>query len=274
MYNTYTGLLKMYNTFKESGETITIIYTDIKNKQELFDKYKIDNVAGNGDDFNRAVNLLEWVSNNIYHNGYYDNHIKENAAALLDYAFNNGEDCGINCKALSVILSQCLNSLGIKSRIVYLFPCSPYDTDNHVVCEVFIASMNKWIMLDPTFCLYFKDTADNPLGIYEIRTLLSEQCDLYYFDNAHYNNNGFDIKETIAYYAKNLFFIQIPEHQGEFIGSNRAISIVPFGYDLSKRVVQNAKYCVKILSNVQWALDILEERIREDIVYKDIDFLK
>ena len=66
----------------------------------------------------------------------------------------------------------------IPARRVWIMPCSPYDTDNHVVTEIYDNSLRKWIMLDVTSGGYFTDAAGVPLSVVEIRGKfsLNEVC--------------------------------------------------------------------------------------------------
>ncbi|MCL2573313.1 MAG: transglutaminase-like domain-containing protein [Defluviitaleaceae bacterium] len=172
MYDVYTGLLKMMDNFQDDEADITIKYALDDDYQELCETYKLKYITGNGDDFSKAINLLKWISANIYHIGNFKNHVKNTAMDLFNYSFDKGEENGINCLALSTALTECLLAIGIKARTVFIMPFSPYDFDNHVVCEAWVEKYGKWIMFDPTYNLYALHDGE-PLSILETRKLLA-----------------------------------------------------------------------------------------------------
>lgn len=54
-------------------------------------------------------------------------------------------------------------------------PCSPYDGDNHVVAQVFINELKKWVMLDPTYSAYLTNEQGEPLSLLELRDYFANQ---------------------------------------------------------------------------------------------------
>lgn len=115
--NVYCGLLKMFDDFSYSNYDVNFEYIhDHPKFTELKKKYPIEEVAGNGNDLSKAINLLSWLSKNVYHNGQYNNHIPNNSIDLLDYAYKGGKENGINCRSLSIILTECCLSNRIKSK--------------------------------------------------------------------------------------------------------------------------------------------------------------
>jgi hypothetical protein len=170
-YSIPRGILKVYSNFRETTENAKIkLRIDFSNENfsVLRTKYGLGAIAGTGDDLSKALNLLFWVCEHIRHFGSYDNHVPMNALDLLEYAYDQGEEQGINCLNLSYILTECLLSIGVPARTVGIMPFSPYDADNHVVTHAYIADLGKWVMLDPTWSSYFKDTDGNILDLFEI----------------------------------------------------------------------------------------------------------
>jgi hypothetical protein len=70
VYSLLVGALKVFNDFSWSTEKVefTYDYKAIRFK-ELMNKYKIHEVAGNGSELEKAINLLQWCSKNVLHNG-------------------------------------------------------------------------------------------------------------------------------------------------------------------------------------------------------------
>ncbi len=135
----------------------------------LKEKYNLEKTAGDGSEFERAVRLMNEFSPRLTHKSDYDNHIEMSALPLLEYSLDK-KSCGINCRAKAQILNEMCLSLGIYSRKVWIMPNSRYDSDCHVVNEVWDSSLNKWVMLDITNNEYWIDENGEPLSVLEIRT--------------------------------------------------------------------------------------------------------
>jgi len=240
-YDMYTGLLKAFPLPTAKNADMHFVY-DNDNPQfsQLRSKYPIETIAGDGGDFSKAVNLLCWISKHIYHKGDHDGAITHNALTLLDYAYDKGKPCGINCVALATILSECLLAVGLQARRVYLMPCSPYDGDNHAVTHVYVREMNKWVMLDPTFNAYLTNEQGERLSLLDLRNCLANQTPVFFNNEAKYNDDIWtaeSAKENIAYFAKNLFYFQTFEEStfgSDNAPENRIIVLSPQGYDPKK----------------------------------------
>ena len=243
MYEVYAGILKMNNEFKETNRQSNIIYEISENKNNLVESYKLFEVAGDGDDYSKIVNLLNWESKHILHNGDYDGHIRNTAFDLFKYSFDTAN--GINCRSLSLALLECLLGVKIKTRVIYMFPYSPYDFDNHVVCEAWVEELQKWIMIDPTYNAIVLNTFDEPLNIMEIRDALANMEKLHFAKGLNYNGNTVEEDEVFEYYAKDMFRFTIRDIQG-LDSQNRSdvhiLSIVPKGYDNHKSELLNIDY--------------------------------
>jgi hypothetical protein len=90
------------------------------------------------------------------------------ALSLLEYSLDNKGN-GINCRCKAQILNEMCLSLGIYTRKVWIMPNSMYDSDCHVVNEVWDTKLNKWVMLDITNNQYWVDENGTPLSVLEIR---------------------------------------------------------------------------------------------------------
>lgn len=135
---------------------------------QLRNAYGLEHIAKDGTEFEKSKRLMHEYASRLTHESYYDNHIPLNALDLLEYSLDNKKQ-GINCRAKAQILNEMCLSLGIYSRKVWIMPYSGYDTDCHVVNEIWDSSLNKWIMLDITNDEYWVDEHNTPLSILEIR---------------------------------------------------------------------------------------------------------
>ena len=168
VYLLEAGILRNHLEF-EAGEDLAFQY-DFTNAEypELILTYGIDKIAGEGSAFIRAWRLMNEYAPRLKHKGDYRNQAESSAMELLAYSLDN-EDNGINCRGKAQILNEMCLALGIYSRKVWIMPASVYDTECHVVNEVWDTELNKWVMLDITNNDYWVDETGTPLSILEIR---------------------------------------------------------------------------------------------------------
>lgn len=177
IYIMESGILKNSLEFAE-GENIKFQYVfDNSEYSQLLSDYNISEIAGEGTEFEKALNLMNEFAPRLHHESNYDNHIEMNAVSLLEYSLDN-KNQGINCRNKAQILNEMCLALGIYSRKVWIMPNSGYDNDCHVVNEVWDSSLNKWVMLDITNNQYWVDENGTPLSVIEIRQrgALQEFC--------------------------------------------------------------------------------------------------
>jgi len=268
-YDIFSGLLKAFPLPVEKQDNVQFSFVFEHPKYEMLKtKYPIVDVAGNGDDFSKAVNLLNWVSNNIYHMGNYSGSIPANAISYLSHAFGKDSSHGINCVGLSTVLSECLLSIGIKARKVFIMPCSPYDGDNHVVVQAYIKEMDKWIMLDPTLNAYINNEQGDCLSLLELRHHLADQTPVFFNSEAKYNDDEWtdeSAKLNIEYLAKNLFYFQLSEistfnDESDPTGptKNRFITLCPHGFNPKLVRISNVEYRKRQYGEQPWMVQALE----------------
>ncbi|MBE6765563.1 MAG: transglutaminase domain-containing protein [Ruminococcaceae bacterium] len=168
IYIMESGILRNNLEFAD-GEDYEFVY-DFENEEypKLIEEYKIDKTAGDGSEFERAVRLMDEYAPRLTHKSNYDNSVDMNALSLLKHSLDN-ESHGINCRNKAQILNEMCLALGIYSRKVWIMPNSIYDSDCHVVNEVWDTKLGKWVMLDITNNEYWVDENGTPLSVLEIR---------------------------------------------------------------------------------------------------------
>ena len=127
---------------------------DNPNLQSLRKHYKLDSIAGQGNEFSQVKNVLHWLHNLVPHDGQHGNPEIKNAESMI--AVCKRENRGLNCRGLAITLNECYLSLGFNSRYVTCLPKDSLKTDQdcHVINTVYLNSLGKWVWIDPTFNAY------------------------------------------------------------------------------------------------------------------------
>lgn len=209
-------------------------------------EFNLDSIAGNGDDISRIKRLLYWVHDHIRHDG--GNGFPEGPRSLSNiYHASRRNNCGYNCRAMAIALTEAYLAVGIPARYVTCLPRAwKSDFDCHVICVAWSESLNKWIWVDPTFAAYVTDEHGLLLHPGEVRHRLRHNLPLVLNRDANWNHQNFQTKEHYLdeYMAKNLYILQCNLHnqahpegpathpQGGFV------TLVPQGVDYPHTLVQ------------------------------------
>ena len=176
----------------------------------LREHFKLDSVAGAGDEISKIKNLLHWVHNIVQHDGSSNNPEVKNTIAMVELCHK--ENRGVNCRMMAQMLTEVYLAMGFKARFV---TCLPHDlvSDCHVITTVYSCTLNKWLWVDPTFEAYVMDENGVMLSIAEVRERLRTDKPLQINDNANWNNRSKQTKEYYLdhYMAKNLYYLQCME---------------------------------------------------------------
>ena len=176
----------------------------------LREHFKLDSVAGAGDEISKIKNLLHWVHNIVQHDGSSNNPEVKNTIAMVELC--QKENRGVNCRMMAQMLTEVYLAMGFKARFV---TCLPHDlvSDCHVITTVYSCTLNKWLWVDPTFEAYVMDENGVMLSIAEVRERLRTDKPLQINENANWNNRSKQTKEYYLdhYMAKNLYYLQCME---------------------------------------------------------------
>ena len=266
----YSGILFHNQEFaREKEGTLTYDFS-CPEFHQLKERYDLERVAGKGTDFQRARRLMHAFAPRLAHSSYYDNHIAQNALALLEYSLDK-PDQGINCLNKSKILQEMCLALGIYARRVFLMPCSPYDMDNHVVTEIFDRKEKQWIMLDMTTDCWFVEENGKPLSLLQARDRLAQDR---FVTAAAYGDKRSDLRrlreknmELNAYYAKNLFWFEI-DRENRFGRPDSWLTFAPRGFSIS--AVAAATWQFK-LNHLPEAYETIRSQLEEQLEYAKTD---
>jgi hypothetical protein len=208
----YTELLRQYNKF---GRSSTAGFGDFKyssyddsNLAALNHKFNLDSIAGDGGDVERAINLMRWAHGIVRHNGSSYNPSPRNALNIIRVCADSGR--GVNCRMIATILNEACLAVGLKARHLTCMPGDSTDNDCHVVDMIWSDSLNKWVMLDPTFRAYFENADGEILGPLDVRDAYINGDLPVLNDDIDRNGSPYNAVQYRSYMAKNLFRFLTP----------------------------------------------------------------
>jgi len=205
--------------------------SDNPNLVTLRKAFKLDSVAGTGNEVSKILNLMHWIHNVIPHDGNHENPVVKNALSMINECKRTNR--GLNCRGLATVLNECYLSLGFKSRFVTCLPKDSLKIDNdcHVIDMVYSVMLNKWIWIDPTFDAYVMNEKGDLLGLEEVRDRLINNKPLILNPDANWNHKNSETKEYYLYnyMAKNLYLLECPlnsEYDFETISPGKVFTYV------------------------------------------------
>lgn len=136
---------------------------------KLMEKYKLNEVATAEKDFDKALQILNWLTEHTYYNGAQMGLITDNTLDILEDSFDKPFYGAINCRYKAIAFSDCLVAVGIKAYPVCMQ--SSGFNNNHFTVRAYINELDKWCMFDPSFGCWFSDNNGSPLDFYEVREL-------------------------------------------------------------------------------------------------------
>lgn len=246
----YIGILKASPAYLQDPQSDTIerfVYQSPADSalNVVRSYFNLDSIAGNGDDISRIKNLMYWVHDNIRHDG--GNGLASGGRNLINtYEAAKRNNCGYNCRALAICLTEALLAEGIPAR--YLTCQSKAwntDPDCHVICVAWSESLDKWIWVDPSFAAFVTDENGLLLHPGEVRYRLQHDMPLVLNEDANWNHESMQTKEYyLEYYmAKNLYIIEANTiNQSEPEGptshpKGKFVALVPQNSDYSTQIL-------------------------------------
>jgi len=171
------------------------------------DYFKLDSVAGQGDELSKIINLLHFAHDNIRHDGGNRAIAEMDAIDIYNYYKTTGR--GVNCRQLAISLCEMYLSMGIPARYVTCMPADPNDYECHVINTVWSSQLQKWLYIDPTMDAWVTDENGTMLSIAEVRERLINDQPLVLCETANWNHESQQTKEQYLeeYMAKNLYYL-------------------------------------------------------------------
>lgn len=220
-------------------ESFTYASADDSCMRRMRQFFKLDSIAGSGNEVSQMKNIMVWLHNNIRHDGWngFPKGVDHNAIDL--YKACKAQNRGLNCRGLAIVLSELYMSMGWPSRFVTCQSVKyDVDPDCHVICMVWSHNLGKWLWMDPTFAAYVMDEDGQLLGIREVRQRLIDGDPLSINADANWNNEDDEttLQYLYIYMAKNLYYISAHLHNGFNIESsdapNEQYTLTPAGANI------------------------------------------
>ena len=191
--------IKMDNPFRYESK-------DSKCLSVVREYFKLDSVAGQGDELSKIINLLHFAHDNMRHDGGNRAFAEMDAIDLYNYCKTTGR--GINCRQLAISLCEMYLSMGIPARYVTCMPADSLDYECHVINTVWSSQLQKWLYIDPTMDAWVMDENGTMLSISEVRERLVNGQPLVLCETANWNHQSQQTKEYYLdyYMAKNLYY--------------------------------------------------------------------
>ncbi len=178
------------------------------NLTELRQTYRLDEVAGAGDELSRIRNLMLWVHGLLRHEGSADNPQPQNALNIIKVCTTGNR--GVNCRMLATVLNEVYLAMGFASRHITCMPRGESFSDCHVINVVYARTQGRWVYMDPTFAAYFRDEGGAYLGIDEVRRRFVADNPPVLAQGVNHNGTPTATSEYETYMMKNLFRFSCP----------------------------------------------------------------
>ena len=202
------NVLKKSAPYAKDGAKVEFRYQPKRSNNlcKVRDYFKLDSVAGQGDELSKIINLLHFAHDNIRHDGSNQAFAELDAIDLYNYYKTTGK--GVNCRQLAISLCEMYLSMGIPARYVTCMPADSLDYECHVINTVWSEQLQKWLYIDPTMDAWVTDENGTMLSIAEVRERLINDQPLVLCETANWNHESQQTKEYYleTYMAKNLYY--------------------------------------------------------------------
>ena len=208
--------------------------TDPARAAEIREYFQLDTLYNEGaSTWEKTLAIAGFVTTNIPHANQTVQPEKKNAIYLWEYTRNT--EPAFNCRLHSIMLFELLSAAGIDAVYITCMPKDRKDRDCHVVNQVWLPELGKWVMIDSDMggC-YATDTDGNLLSLQEMRK--------FYISDRHicyHPQFGDAVGEDSWYYdymAKNTYWfscwetIHFDQEPAAGKDAGRYIHLVPEGF--------------------------------------------
>lgn len=191
-------------------------------------------------EWDTARKSLRWVWEKLSFNDVYENTPNyDNLIQFIKFACKNKKS--LNCYMRANILFELLHNFRIPARLIYFLPLNFSYNGNHVVVEAYITKINKWVLIDPSFNVYFKNHNNQLLSAVELKELILNNKDVVICDNSRFKSLQRDIISLKKYYINMIIpLLGVLQFQGKK-DIEQFIRLTEVTYYLPLNVIENEK---------------------------------
>ena len=203
-YDKMVKLLREAGDYKADTAAIVINHVpDLQRAEEIMDYFCLDTLYDAcASTWEKTLAIGKFVSANIPHDNQKEYPKYVNAIGLWEYTKTVAP--AFNCRLHSILTYELLTAAGIKARYITCLPYDRNDNDCHVVNEVWLPEIGKWVMIDTDMKRYVTDRKGNLLSLAEIREhFINDKKVVVHHD---FNNPNSRISYYHAYMAKNTYW--------------------------------------------------------------------
>jgi hypothetical protein len=209
---------------KYSNISADPFYTKLRNQ------YKLDSLVKDAEtDFDKILTIQSWVQSRWKHDCC--NTPEQNNAIYILEQVKKGER--FRCVEYSTVAKQCLASLGFKVRGLGLMTKDISDVQSgggHVVNEVYIEDIKKWMYFDPQFGV-IPTLEGIPLNAIELQYRIKNKLDFKLINP----NKTITKEDYIAWISPYLYYFTTSLNQGgisiwdRIVGNKKSLTLYPKG---------------------------------------------
>ena len=219
------GTKATYDT-EATGEHYTFRFAqpDDAALRMLREQYALDaEVSSSSADLDKLERICTWVSQRWQHDGS-NEPSSFDALTILREAVAGKQ---FRCVEFSIVLSACMNALGLPSRVLSLRTrdCQTRETGaGHVVSEVFLPDVQRWVLADAQWNAVLTGP-DGTLSAYGLREALDERADV-----RSSQLSASTLREYLTWIDEYLFYFDVQFDTREFEKFPEArLMLVPLG---------------------------------------------
>ncbi len=244
--------IKMFSEYRADDDVNRepFVYYNAENDpglSELYSRYNLKSYT-NKQTFKTALFFMTWVCNRLYFKELAEYDGRQNATEILNFCKKN--KVTVNCLCHATVLSEFLLALNYKVKKIFALPFDLLPNENHVILDVFMPDLNKWVMLDPSVCSYLTDCNNTPLSVREIRENLVCENKMYIkseneiYNYFHSQNEALidtDVENCyMAYLYKDFFrFIADRFQHSDSIDTSDVLMLLPVSYLKPDIIIDN-----------------------------------
>ena len=207
---------------------------DPERAAEIRDYFQLDTLYDEtASTWEKTLAIAKFVATNIPHNNQTIQPKKRNAIYLWEYTKNT--EPAFNCRLHSIMMFELLSSVGIEATYVTCMPEDRNDTDCHVVNQVWLPELDKWVMIDSdSGGFYATDDEGNLLSLQEMREYYIQGKAIFY--HPQFEGVGGSDSWYYDYMAKNTYWfscwetLHFDQEPASGKDAGRYIDLVPKGF--------------------------------------------